>query len=240
MAAHSWAADPISLRVAAQIDSEPKFVAQGNIVSGNCIDIFRAIEKTDPGIKFVGDQRWMPLKRMEAMASAGQLDAVCGLIRNKERLAAYKILATPLFSVNYHFMVRADDPINVKSFDEIRKLKDDGIILVNGGSGAVSALKAGNLKFDGAAGSTATNIEKLLAGRGRFFFYRQPGLSSEVRKSGHEGKLRILPTVFDSQVFYMMLGLHVGKETETRIASALEKLSDQGALKEIAEKWMAY
>jgi ABC-type amino acid transport substrate-binding protein len=239
-AAPGWAADSISLRVAAQSDSEPKFVALGNSVGGNCIDIFRAIEKADPGIKFVGDQRWMPLKRMEAMVSAGQLDAICGLIRNKERIVAYKIPNVPLFTVHYHLMVRADDPVNVNNFDEIRKLKD-GVILVNGGSGAVTALtKAGNLKIDQAASSTPTNIEKLLAGRGRFFFYRQPGLSLEAKKSGNETRLRILPTIFDSQSFYMVLGPHIDKEVESRVAHALEKLNEQGELKQLADKWAAY
>lgn len=237
----SRAAELPPVRVAAQLDSEPKFVAQGNIVAGNCVDIFRAIEKIDPDIKFTGEQRWLPLKRIEAMTAAGQLDAICGLIKNEERTSSYRILETPLFVVTYHFLVRADDSVNVKSLGEVRQLKSDGIILVNGGSGAVSFLKnAGNLKIDSSASSTGGNIEKLLAGRGRFFFYRQPGLNSEVRKSGHEGKVRVLPTTFDAQVFYMMLGPHIPEETEARIAQALGKLNERGELKHIAEKWASY
>ncbi|WP_342117110.1 substrate-binding periplasmic protein [Pseudoduganella sp. OTU4001] len=236
-----WASEPTQVRVAAQTDSEPKFIAQVGGVVGNCIDIFRAIEKIDPDIKFVGEQRWMPLKRIEAMVGARQLDAICGLIRNEDRLAAYKIPETPLFTVTYHFLVRADDPINVKTLDEVRRLKDDGVILVNGGSGPVATLKnAGHLKIDSAASSSSTNIEKLLAGRGRFFYYRQPGLNSEIRKSGHASKVRILPATFDSQVFYMMLGAHVGKDAESKISQALIKLSESGELKQIADKWATY
>lgn len=235
------AAELAPIRVAAQSDSEPKFVAQGNAVIGSCIDIFRAIERIDSELKFIGDQRWMPLKRIEAMAGAGQLDAVCGLVRNSERVTAYKILEAPLFTVTYHFLVRADDPINVKSLDEVRKLKSEGIILVNGGSGPVSFFKnVGGMKVDSSASSTGANIEKLLAGRGRFFYYRQPGLNSEIRKSGHEGKVRVLPTTFDAQIFYLMLGLHIPKEIETRIAQALNKLNERGELKLIAEKWASY
>lgn len=237
----SRAAELPPLRVAAQLDSEPKFVAQGNIVSGSCIDIFRAIERIDQGIRFTGEQRWLPLKRIEAMAVAGQLDAVCGLIKNEERALAYRIAETPLFVVNYHFLVRADDTVNVKSLDEVRQLKGDRTVLVNGGSGAVSFLKnAGNLKIDSSASSTGVNIEKLLAGRGRFFYYRQPGLNSEVRKAGHEGKVRLLPTIFDAQTFYMMLGPHIPKETEARVAQALSKLNERGELKQIADKWSTY
>ncbi|WP_374583819.1 substrate-binding periplasmic protein [Pseudoduganella sp.] len=234
-------AELAAVRVAAQSDSEPKFIAHGNLVSGICIDIFRAIENTDSGIKFIGEQSWMSLKRIEAMVAAGQLDAVCGLIRNEERAAAYRIPETPLFTVAYHFLVRADDQVNVKNLDEVRKLKNNGVILVNGGSGAVTFLKnAGNLKIDSLASSTARNIEKLLAGRGRFFYYRQPGLNSEIRKAGHEGKVRILPTVFDAQVFYMMLGPHMPKETEARLVQALARLNERGELKQIAERWANY
>lgn len=234
-------AAPIMVRVAAQSDSEPKFVPQGNAISGNCIDIFRAIEKTDPEIKFVGDQRWLPLKRIEAMAGAKQLDAICGLIRNDERVAVYRIPQTPLFAVTYHLLARVDDPVSVMTLDEVRRLGNDGIILVNGGSGPVNTLmKAGNLKIDSAASSTGTNIEKLLAGRGRFFYYRQPGLNSEIRKSGHAAKVRILPTAFDTQVFYMMLGAHIGKEAEAKITQALATLDHSGELKQIAAKWSEY
>jgi len=71
-----WAGEPAAIRVAAQSDSEPKFVAQGAAVAGSCIDIFRAIEKVEPGLKFVGDQQWMPLKRIEAMVVGHKLDAL--------------------------------------------------------------------------------------------------------------------------------------------------------------------
>lgn len=240
-AAPACMAEQVLLRVAAQSESEPKFIPAGTSIAGNCIDIFRAIEKVDPDIKFAGDQRWMPLKRIEAMAAAKQLDAICGLIRNEERIAAYKIPDTPLFTVTYHLLARIDDPVNIKSWEEIRKLGDDGVILVNGGSGPVNTLtKAGNLKIDSAASSTGTNIEKLLAGRGRFFYYRQPGLNSEIKKSGHASKVRILPATFDSQVFYMMLGAHVGKVAESKISQALSTLNESGELKRIADKWAGY
>lgn len=236
-----WAGEPTAIRVAAQADSEPKFVAEGNAVAGSCIDIFRAIEKANPELKFVGDQQWMPLKRIEALVMGGKLDAACGLVRSDERIAAYRIPDTPLFSVTYHMLVRADDPVNVKTFDDVRKLKEDGVVLVNAGSGAIAALrKAGKLRIDSTANTTAQNIDKLLAGRGRFFYYRNPGLNSEIRKAGHERRVRILPSVFDTQVFYLVLGRHVGKETEGKIAQALGRLNEQGELKQIAEKWSAY
>lgn len=236
-----WAAEPHAVRVAAQIESEPKFVAQGGAVAGNCIDIFRAIERVEPAIRFIGDQQWLPLKRIEAMIAGGKLDAACGVLKTDERIAAYKIPDTPLLSVTYHLVARADDEINPKSWDEIRRLNADGIILVNAGSGPVSMLKKiGNLRIDSTAPSTAQNIEKLLAGRGRFFYYRNPGLNSEIRKSGFEGRVRVLPSVFDTQAFYMILGLHLSKDVEAKITQALLKLNEHHELRHIADKWASH
>jgi ABC-type amino acid transport substrate-binding protein len=235
------AGEPTLIRVAAQVDSEPKFVAQGTGAVGSCIDIFRAIEKVDAELRFVGDQQWIPLKRIEALIAGGKLDAACGLVRSDERIAAYRIPDTPLFSVTYHMVVRADDTVNAKNFDDVRKLNGDGIVLVNAGSGAIAALKkAGKLKIDSTANTAAQNIDKLLAKRGRFFYYRIPGLSSEIKKSGHEGQVRVLPWTFDSQVFYMVLGKHVSNGAAAKIALALAKLNEQGELKQIAERWSAY
>ncbi|KQV53745.1 hypothetical protein [Duganella sp. Root336D2] len=186
------AGSPVVIRVAAPVDSEPKFVLQGTAVAGSCIDIFRAIERLDPGLKFVGDRQWMPLKRIEALIAG-------------------------------------------------RKLEADGVVLVNAGSGAIAALKtAGNLKLDSTANTSAQNIDKLLADRGRFFYYRIPGLDAEIRKGGHGRQVRLLPAVFDTQVFYMVLGRHLDQETEGRIALALSRLDEHGDLKQIAEKWSAY
>ena len=42
-------ASALEIRTAAQ-DSQPKFVKDANGVSGLCIDIFKAIERTDPGL----------------------------------------------------------------------------------------------------------------------------------------------------------------------------------------------
>lgn len=131
----------------------------------------------------------MPLKRIEAMIAGRKLDAACGLVRSDERIAAYKIPDTPLFSVNYHMLVRADDTVIAKNFDDVRKLNEDGVVLVNAGSGAIAALKkAGNLKIDSTANTTAQNIDKLLAGRGAFLLpHSRPGLGDQEGPARTEG-----------------------------------------------------
>src|SRR5476649_1990028 len=80
------------LRVAAQEGTEPKFIASDQGIVGLCIDIMRAIERVDPGLKFVGDQHWMPLIRVYSEAANGKQDAVCGVQDTPERRRHYVFL----------------------------------------------------------------------------------------------------------------------------------------------------
>src|SRR5471032_2037642 len=77
------------IRVAAQEATAPKFVQlkrNGRIeIGGICIDIMRAIERVEPDISFVGDQRWQPFPRLLASLAAGELDAACGLLQTDQR-----------------------------------------------------------------------------------------------------------------------------------------------------------
>lgn len=224
------------IKTAAQIDSEPKYVKSGNAVAGICIDIMRAVEKIDPALKFVGDQQWLPLARIEATIENGSLDAGCGLQRNKEREPKFQFPATPLFPVNGMLAVRANDDVKIGGWDDVRKLGPDGVVLVNFGSGAIKRLEGlGGLKIDSAGKSNADNLEKLAAGRGRFYYYRSPGFTAELKP--YPGKFKILPTVMDSTQFFMMFGKHVPAATVEKFNNALMQLEKQGDLAKFVAKW---
>ncbi|HEX7646042.1 MAG TPA: ABC transporter substrate-binding protein, partial [Noviherbaspirillum sp.] len=136
----------MELRTAAQIASDPKFVAvqeRGTpAVGGICVDILRALEKTDPEMKFTGDQNWQPLVRMEAGMASGDIDVICGLLRTKAREARYTYIEPPLFPVTYHLVVRADDDVQINSWDDVRALGVHGVVLVNNGFGIIDRLES--------------------------------------------------------------------------------------------------
>jgi len=76
----------------------------------------RAIERVEPDIRFVGDQKWQPFARLLASLTAGELDAVTH------------------------------------------------------GYGIVSVLDGlGGLQIDAGARDANANLDKLVAGRGRFY-----------------------------------------------------------------------
>lgn len=237
-AAPAGAADIIELRTAAQQSTAPKFVAVDGSTAGLCVDIHRAIEKADPGLRITGEQQWRPLPRLEAELRGGTLDIACGLMRNREREADLVYADPALFTVSYHLVARADDPVDVQSWDDVRNLGDKGSILAIHGFGQVARLKElGGLTIDAGAADASTNLRKLLAGRGRFYYHRSPGIAAEIRKAGLDGKVRVLPVMMDSQRFYMVAGRHVAGGTLARLNRALANLDASGELKRLFNKW---
>lgn len=233
------------IRTAPQEASEPKFVmleqAEKKVTGGLCIDIMHAIERVDPSLKFVIDQEWQSLVRLEAGLAIDKYDAVCGVVRTPEREAKFNFAEQPLFPVTYHLAVRADDPVQIKTWDDVRKLGDQGVILMISGFGIINKLqKMGGLRIDSSGKDSQTNIQKLLGERGRFFYHRSPGIGAEIRKAGATSKVKLLPTVMDHEQFYMELSKGVPANVVEKINKAIIRLAHSGELKKLLDKWDNY
>jgi polar amino acid transport system substrate-binding protein len=236
------AAGVIQMRTAAQTGTEPKYIAQTkdgkNVIAGLCVDIDRAIEHIEPGLRIIGDQEWQPTARLEDGMAAGSMDIAYGLSRNKEREAKFTYIEPALFPVRYFLVARADDHIRIDSGDDVRKLGDNGVILIPHRFGPIARLKEmGGLVIDSGAPDSKTNLLKLVAGRGRFYYHRSPGIVSEIRKAGVEGQVRILPAVMDKQLFYMVAGKSVPAEAVEKLQRAIATLEKNGELKRLIDKW---
>ncbi|MFZ6680963.1 substrate-binding periplasmic protein [Undibacterium sp. Tian12W] len=231
------------IHTAAQEASEPKYVAivnqQGKpAIGGMCVDIMRAIEKADPELQFIGDQVWQPRARIDAGLKAGNIDVICGVQRIARNTSQYQFAATPLFSVNYLLAVRADDIVAVEDWDDIRKLGNEGIILALRGFGIVDILtQMGGLKIDDTATSSISNLKKLLAGRGRFYCHRSPGIGLAIRQAGLEEKIRLLSKPQLTEKFYMGMAKTMSPELVRKIGASLVLLEKNGELKRIFERY---
>ncbi|MBC3937229.1 substrate-binding periplasmic protein [Undibacterium rugosum] len=230
------------IRVAAQEASEPKFITvsqQGKpAIGGICIDIMRAMEKISPELHFVGDQTWLPRVRIDAAMKAGDIDAICGVQRIARNTTQYDFLDTVLFSVSYLLAVRADDDIDIQNWNDIRQLGDNGVILALHGFGIVDILKnKGGLKIDASATSSSSNLNKLIAGRGRFYCHRSPGIKLSIQQAGLEQKIRLLSKPQLTEKFYMGLSKTLPAEKAKKINAALVLLENSGELRRIVEKY---
>ncbi|MBA5638154.1 transporter substrate-binding domain-containing protein [Duganella sp. LX20W] len=231
-------AGTVTLRVAAQEGTEPKFIARGGAVVGLCVDILRAIEKTEPGLTFTGDQHWMPLVRVYAELARGEQDAACGVQRTADREGKFVFLEPSLFPINYMLMARADDPIVINNWDDVRNLGPDAVVLANRGFASVQILQGvGGLNVDARSASPSMNLQKLIAGRGRLFLHRTPGLQAFLERSGATYKVRILPVILSSNRLYLVLGKHVDHDTAARVQHALTRLEKSGELERLLHRW---
>ena len=242
MLSTSAASTTVDIRTAAPSASDPKFVELRNggkqAVGGICVDIFRAIERVDPGLGIVGDQMWQPLVRMEAGMSTGEIDVICGLLRTTVRAARYTYIEPALFPVTYHLVVRADDNVRIDSWNDVRALGERGIVLVTNGFGIIDRLEsATGIRIDSGATTTKANFAKLLAERGRFFYHRSPGINAEIRAAGMERKVKVLPAAMHIEKFYLAASNRLPRETIERLNKAVAELERKGELARLLAKW---
>ena len=230
---------PVLLRTAAQEGTDPKFIANGkDRVVGLCIDIMRAVEQVDPGLRFVGDQRWKPLIRAYSELEAGIEDVQCAVQYTAEREKRFNFIGPTLFAIEYHFLVRSDDNIEIHSWDDVRKLAPNGVVLVNRGFAAGDIVAAmGGIEVDASSTHQELNLQKLIAGRGRLYFHRSPGLQKLLARTGTASKIKILPQVMYSAKMYFATSKQLDSKISERLASALFALEKKGELERLVLKW---
>lgn len=229
------------IRTSAQFGTEPKFQAadagSGRVV-GICIDIMRAVERLDPGLKFTGHQVWQPLPRIYSAMDRGMQDASCGLSHSPERDRKYQFVGPPLFSIRYYLVARSEDAATINNWDDLRNLGKDSVVLANRGfAGATILGNQAGIQVDAGASDPKLNLQKLLAHRGRFFFHRAPGLQAVLERSGVAGKVKILPTVMTTSQLYFVMGRQVDPALVERLRLTLQALEKSGELERIAKSW---
>jgi ABC-type amino acid transport substrate-binding protein len=229
----------VTLRTAAQEGSEPKFIADGkDKIAGLCIDIMRAVEQIDPGLRFVGDQQWKPLIRVIAELANGTEDVGCAIQRTPDREKLFNFIGPALYTIDYHFLVRSDDDITVNNWDDVRKLGPSAVVLVNRGYAAGEILTAmGGFTVDASSPRAELNLHKLVAGRGRLYFHRGPGLHKLLQRTGTASQVKILPQIMYSAKLYFTASKQLDRKVSDRIANALFSLEKKGELERLIHKW---
>jgi ABC-type amino acid transport substrate-binding protein len=234
-----WPAHAVQLRTAAQEGTEPKFIAAGkNRIEGVCIEVMRAIERLDPSLQFTGDQKWMPLIRAYSELASGKQDVQCAVQRTPERELRYHFLGPALYTIEYHFLARSDDKVVIHNWDDVRRLAPNGVVLINRGFAAGDILAAlGGIEIDASSTNPQLNLLKLLAGRGRLYFHRGPGLQKLLERTGNADKIRILPQVMYSAKLYFATSKQVDSDVNERLDRALTQLEKSGELERLIRKW---
>ncbi|MFC1523949.1 substrate-binding periplasmic protein [Thermodesulfobacteriota bacterium] len=209
-------------------DLYPKYYkTEGGETLGICADIAHAVEmKAD--IKFVGIDTQYPLKRLLQKVEDGDLDLMFCLKKNEQRAKRFLFIEPALY------------PVKINSIDDLRNLYGKPTILTMLGTGAHRFLeKQGGLILDDGGKSVLQNLEKLKAGRGRFYFHHDLGIISNIQKGNHGRHLTVLPHSFNRTHHYTIFSKKVPLDVVQKIKNALDELEKEGELEKIYKKYVS-
>ena len=207
-------------------------------MSGLCIDIFKALERTDPELKFPPLAGFTPLPRTEAQLLDGTLDVICGLAGTKDRKEKFDVIEIPIYTTHLTLAARKDDTADVKGFDDIRKLGADAIVLtVTQTVQAELAAAQTGLKVDSAAKDTSQNLQKLVAGRGRFILHNDFALVDEIKRDNLGDKVKLLPVQLTTEGRFFIVSKKAQPGLKDKLTAALDKLSKSGELTKIFQPY---
>ena len=233
-------AQAFDVRVAAQ-DTPPKFLREGDSLGGICVEIMRAIEYVDPALHFLTPGGFVSLAKIESGLESGALDVGCALARTPKRAARFEIIDIPLYHTFARLAVRRDDSVEVRSFSDLRRLGDAGVVLTEPASMHYDVLVAHGVRVDASARRPSDNVQKLLEGRGRFLFHNDFALHDQIRRHNLENRVRVLPVLFDLPEVdsgrYFMVSRKVSPELLQHLQSALMVLHKSGELARIFESF---
>lgn len=230
---------PLVLRTASQVSLPLKFDRQNRSRPGICIEAIQRLEHHDAGLRFHGLERELPLKRIVQELGTDELDIFFSLIPTDDRRRRVDYLVGPPLYVSRHQVaVRADDPVQVQTLDDLRALGPDGLVLTTHGTAYSEFLgqQAGIALYPQAL-SNDQNLRMLLMGRGRFFYHAGSTLREHIERNGLGAQLRILPAVFKVDEQRIACSRALPAAARARVVSGLQRLADSGELQRLRERY---
>lgn len=229
--AQASAAPP--LRTAAQDNNTIKFNPKGER-KGVCVEVFQALERSDPGLRFTGWDQPMSLPRVETALADNQLDVFCALIRTPARETKFNFIDVPVYTVRHRIAVRMDDDIQVRSLDDIRKLGPSAVVIVLKGTAHEENLRRhGGLTLDASAQNLDVNLRKLQHGRGRFLYHTENALLRYIEMEKLGSHIKLLPAVLKEDHLLFAVSRSLPAATVEMLRNALQQMADRGELKKI-------
>ena len=152
--------------------------------------------------------------------------------KNAERERHYAFLEPPLYQVNSVIAQRADDPIDIRSIEDLY----GETVLVPLGTATATKLQREHPDINvDAGGDIFICLKKLLHGRGRFIVYHDIGLIGAITAMDLQNQIRIIPHSFDDYYQYAVVSRDLEPAKKDRLQQAIGRLSASGALVKISE-----
>jgi glutamate/aspartate transport system substrate-binding protein len=235
-AAPCLAADSaLVLRVTGQESLPPKWLMQDGRPAGLCPDILAAITRLEPRLRFTGLDEFRSVLLIEQNLRAGKTDIACALLSTPLRHEIAVAIPRHLYISRQRLAAAASDTVEINSLDELARLKP----LVNTSRGAayIDQLRERGIPVDDSTGSNLTNLKKVLAGHGRFFYMNELTLHWLIREHGLQDRIKLMPAVLKEDPMYLWVSRKAAPQAVPLLEAAINKLADSGELARIYARW---
>jgi len=230
-------AQELTLRTVQQASSTVKYDPDGPPHRpGLCMEILRAVERQDPGLRFTGLDQQVPLKRVERLLADGLVDAFFCLLKSPEREKQWRYAAVPLYTIRHVVVQRADDPRSPDSLAELAAWSRRKPVLVMRGTALARRLVAAHVTV-AEVGSEREALQMLSLGRADAIYGQDINLQRHVAESKLGDQLKIGRTIFLEEPQFLALRADLPAAYEERLTQALRKLEKDGTLRQLAEKY---
>lgn len=217
-------------------DFRPKGYKADGRIQGYSVDIIKALQELDKTIVFKGQDELCSISRIESDLKTGRLDVFISSFKTPERERNLFFVEVPIYIFRFMMVVRKDDAVKPKSFDDLRG-KSDIILTLHRTALNTFLEKEPGLRIDATAETIGANLRKLESGRGRFFFVPHVGLQRILDEPQWKGKFKILPSVFGAQAQYVMVSRKLSTKNIELLQHALTSLRSSGKLREIFQTY---
>lgn len=230
-------AQDLTLRTVQQDSSVIKYHPDGAPARpGLCLEVLRAVERTDPGLRFTGLEQVVPLKRVERLLADGLVDAFFCLLKSPEREKQWRYVPVPLYTVKQVVVQRADDARVVENLADLAALSQRKPVLVSRGTVLAKRLAAANVAI-AEVSSEREALLMLTLGRADAIYGQDINLQRHIADARLADKVTVSRTPFQEEAQYLAIRSDLPASYEDRLTQALRKLERDGTLKLIADKY---
>lgn len=229
------AGEVLHLHVMGQESLPPKWLMRQGQPAGLCPDILAAIARLEPRLHFHGLHDFRSVLVIEQGLRNGKLHVACALLDTPIRREIADPVAQPLYLSRQRLAAAADDDAVVNSLDDLARLKP----LVNTSRGAayIEHLRERGIAVDDSTGANLTNLKKILAGHGRFFYMNELTLRWLIREHGLQQQVKLMPAILKEDPLYLWVSKKAPPQALPLLAAAIRKLQESGELARIYGRW---
>ncbi|WP_374582754.1 substrate-binding periplasmic protein [Pseudoduganella sp.] len=229
------AGEAVQLRVMGQESLPPKWLLRLGQPAGLCPDILAAIARLEPRLQFSGLHDFRSVLVIEQGLRSGKVHVGCALLDTATRREVADPVGQPLYVSRQRLAAAASDDAVVNNLDDLARLKP----LVNTSRGAayIEHLRERGIEVDDSTGANLTNLKKILAGHGRFFYMNELTLHWLIREHGLQQQVKLMPAVLKEDPLYLWVSKKAPPQALPLLDAAIRRLQESGELARIYARW---